>query len=340
MIPIPPEQTQALRIVLSASGPKVTSALGIDQPSVDQFIAKAGVLVAGTTHIQPDQRYSLALSTTSGAGAPITPLVLRQHLQAGNRLVRLDSSFRLVEAVSLPVLLPDATERTTAENSFEIVVHDKQMYHMLMGRLINEMTAGISSTARPASRWPRPFSDIEGLLKDHVDNYIAREQATRYWFDKAQRILLTGPDGTEYIFQNALYWWLRHYVSDSIDVYAEPTKHGQDKTDIVVTTFDGKYVIEVKWLGKNQKNTKYGEGRIQEGIAQVAIYLNNDEKLIWGHLIIYDARVADEHQNKRSYDKTQQHIRCSEPRLIYLENESPTQLVQQRQRAVRKKRTA
>ena len=38
----------------------------------------------------------------------------------------------MVEAVSLPVLLPDSTERTIAEQSFEIVVHDKQMYHMLI----------------------------------------------------------------------------------------------------------------------------------------------------------------------------------------------------------------
>jgi hypothetical protein len=337
MIPIPPGQTQALRAVLSASGPKVTSALGIDQPSVDQFIEKAGLLVAGTTHIQPDQRYCLALSTTAGTGASLTPMVLRKHLQAGNQLLRLDSSLRMVEAVSLPVLLPDSTERTIAEKSFEIVVHDKQMYHMLIGRLINEATAGTGSAARPATHWPRPFSDIEGLLKDHVDNYIAREQATRYWFDKAKRILLTGPDGTEYIFQNALYWWLRHYVADSIDVYAEPTKHGQDKTDIIVTTFDGKYVIEVKWLGKNQKKTTYGEGRIQEGIAQVAIYLNNDAKLVWGHLIIYDARTADDHRNKCSYDKTEQHLRCSEPRLIFLESESPTQVVQRQQRARKKK---
>jgi hypothetical protein len=337
MIAISPEQTQALKSVLAPSGPKVTSALGIDQPSVDQFIEKAKLLVVGTTQIHPNQRYCLALSTKAGTGAPLNPLVLRQHLQSGRQLVRLDSSFRVVEALALPVLLHDATERTISEQSFEIVVNDKQMCHMLMGRLINEVDAGVSSTANPVSRWPRPFLDIEGLLKDHVDNCIAREQLTRYWFDKAQRILLAGPDGTEYIFQSALYWWLRHYVSDSLDVYAEPTKHGQDKTDIVVTTLDGKYVIEVKWLGKNQSNTVYAEARIQEGIEQVAIYLNNDAKLVWGHLIIYDGRLVDDHQNKRSYDKAQQHVRCSEPRLIFLEHESPTQVVQQRRRA-RKKR--
>lgn len=337
MIPIPPEQTQALRAVLTPSGPKVTSAMKIDQPAVDQFIARARVLVAGTTNLQAGQQYCLALSTTPGTGAPLTPLTLRQHLQAGNRLLRLDSSFRIVKALPLKALLADSTDRTIAEQSFEIVVYDKRMFHMLMGRVINDEDAAVSSTANPVTRWSRPFSDIEGLLKDHVDSCIAREQLTRYWFDKAKRILLTGPDGTEYIFQNSLFWWLRHFVSDSIDVYAEPTKHGQDKTDIIVTTFDGKYVIEVKWLGKNQKSTVYGEPRIQEGIEQVAIYLNNDAKLIWGYLIIYDARAADHHRNKRSYDKTLQHVRCSEPQLIFLENESPTQVVQQRGRA-RKRR--
>src|ERR1022692_835343 len=201
MIPIPPEQTQALRAVLAASSPKVASALRIDQSSVDQFIDGAVALVAGTTHIRPNQRYCLALSNTSGTGAPLTPLVLRQYLQSGKPFVRLDSNFRIVEALPLPVLLPDATERTIAEQSFEIVVHDKQLYHMLMGRLINEMEAGTSSTANllmgrlinemeagtsstanllmgrlineieagtsstanPEARWRRPFADIEGL---------------------------------------------------------------------------------------------------------------------------------------------------------------------------------
>jgi hypothetical protein len=333
MIPIPPEQTQALRAVLAASGPKVTSALRIDQPSVDQFIEKATVLVAGTTHIQPNQRYCLALTTTPGAGAPLTPLVLRRHLQEGNRFVRVDSGLRVLQALPLPVSLPDATDRTTTEQSFEIVVYDRQMYHMLLGRLISEMDAGSNSKANPVTRWRRPFSDLEGLLKDHVDNYIAREQGTRYWSNKQERILLTGPDGTEYIFQNALFWWLRMFVSDSVDVYAEPTKHGQDKTDIVVTTFDGKYVIEVKWLGKNEKDTAYGEPRIQEGVEQVAIYLTNDGRLVGGHLVIYDGRFADEHENKCAYDKAQQHVCCSEPRLIFLQSESPTQVVQQRRRA-------
>lgn len=332
MIPIPPEQTQALRAVLASSSPKVTSALRIDQPSVEQFIEKATELVAGTNHILPGQRYCLALSKTPGTGAPLTPLVLRQRLQEGNRFVRVDSSLRVVEALPSPVLLPDATDRTTSEQSFEIVVHDKLMYHMLLGRLINEMEASSGSTANPVTRWRRPFADIEGLLKDHVDNYIAREQGPRYWFNKAERILLTEPDGTEYIFQNALYWWLRTFVSDSVDVYAEPTGHGQDKTDIIVTTFDGKYVVEVKWLGRNQKGTTYGEPRIQEGVEQVAIYLTNDARLVWGYLIIYDGRFQDDHQNKRSYDEAQRHMRCSEPHLIFLESESPTQMVQKRRR--------
>ena len=86
MIAIPPEQTQAFRAVLAASGPKVTSALRIDQPSVDQFIERAVALVAGTAQIHPNQRYCFALSTTSGTGTPLTPLALRQHLPKAPQL--------------------------------------------------------------------------------------------------------------------------------------------------------------------------------------------------------------------------------------------------------------
>ena len=334
MIPIPPEQTQALRAVLSQAAPKVAAVLGCSEEDANQFLKAAAQFVEATGGAAPDQRFVLSFQPGGTGGTSLTPVGLRKHLRDGNHFLSMNSNFRLVGQSSDSILLSAASERTETRRSFEIVVYGTYLHYVLAGRIIDEgQVRVVSPSARPSSQWRRPFADIQELLRDHVENFIAREQGTVYWADKSARILLTGRDGTESIFQLALFWWLRNYVSDSVDVYAEPTKHGQDKTDVVVVTVDGKFMIEVKWLGKNESHTVYAEGRIQEGLEQVAIYLTNDTKIVWAHLVIYDARVLAQHQANRSYAATCKHSRCSEPNLIFLESDTPTQAVKkQRQR--------
>ncbi len=98
---------------------------------------------------------------------------------------------------------------------------------------------------------------------------------------------------------------------------------GQDKTDITIVTINGTYVVEIKWLGKNA-NTRYNEQRINEGLVQVGIYLNNDGEIICGHLVIYDGRSLQDHKAKSNWDSSLIHERCSSPKIIYLDTESPS----------------
>lgn len=331
MIPVSPEQTQALRTVLSPAAPKVAAALGCAEDTVHQFLQGVKVFVEAIASTSPGQTFALSLLLSGATGQNLTPASLQKHLRNGNRVFSLNSSLRLLGVSSDPILLSAISDRTVANGSFEILVNGTYCYLILGGRIIDEgEVRTMSSSPRSSTQWRRPFADIEELLRDHVENYLASERGTRYWAKKAERILLAQPDGTEYIFQRALFWWLSHYVADSIDVYAEPSGHGQDKTDIVVVTIDGKYVIEVKWLGTNEATTTYTETRIQEGIEQVAIYLTHDARIVWAYLVIYDARPLDKHKSARFYDPTCRHLRCSEPTLIFLESDTPTQVVKKR----------
>ena len=337
MIPIPPEQTQALRNVLSQIPPKVASVIGCPEEPVVRFLQAARTLVEAAAGSTPTPQFVLLFDTSASAGAVLTPLQLRRHLREGKNTFFVGIDLTLIRTASEDIRLSALSDNTAISGGFAILVSGSYLYYVLAGRVIDDgPVPATSHSARPSTQWRRPFSDIVDLIRDHNENYIAREQGTRYWAKKRERILRATPDTTESIFQLALFWWLKHYVSDSIDVYAEPTQHGQDKTDVVVVTVDGKFVIEVKWLGKNEHNTIYAEGRIQEGLEQVGLYLTNDNRIVWAYLVVYDARDHADHTAPRTYVPTCRHVRCSEPHLIFLESDTPTQIV--KKNATRKKR--
>ena len=199
------------------------------------------------------------------------------------------------------------------------------MYYILKGKLIAEVNIVHPGAApQSSSRWHRPMRDIELIVDDHMREDCLNERGVQYWYDKPGRILLTGRDGTEVIFQLALFRWLSRYVYDSLDVYAEPLGLGQDKTDIIVVTVSGRHVVEVKWLGKNERGTTYAESRIGEGLRQVKIYLDNDDKLMAGYLVVYDARSAAENTSKCQYANADLHAMCARPMIHFLESVSPS----------------
>jgi hypothetical protein len=108
-------------------------------------------------------------------------------------------------------------------------------------------------------------------------------------------------------------------------VFGETLGLGQDKTDITIVSVEGSYVIEVKWMGKNKSNTEHNEERIDEGLVQIALYLENDKQLICGYLVIYDARSLDVHKTRCGYNESLRHGFCQTPRIIFLESETPSQ---------------
>jgi hypothetical protein len=189
-----------------------------------------------------------------------------------------------------------------------------------------KIVAEIGTTPPGRADWQRSWTELRESFDDHFQHCLENEKALRFWSDRKKRILLAGPDGTEKLFHHHLFWWCNNFIKDALDVYGETQAMGQDKTDITIVTEVGNIVVEVKWLGRNESNTRYAQIRIQEGMIQVADYLNRNSRLMRGYLVIYDARSAEAHQGESTYPATCRHDKCQEPVIYFLRSETPSEL--------------
>lgn len=123
-----------------------------------------------------------------------------------------------------------------------------------------------------------------------------------YWSDKHNRILK--PGRTEEIFQLSLFEWLQLYVFGGQPKIETKTNAG-DRTDIDIYAYNEgiHYIIEVKWLGKNQSGTTHGLERIIEGVGQIKTYLDRDAGVNEACLVCYDGRVESEHLESSQVDE-------------------------------------
>jgi hypothetical protein len=238
-------------------------------------------------------------------------------------LFYIDEQFRFIKAKRGKAHHTDCGSLTEKEKTLGILVEGPYTYAILRGKVINQGDmVWPGSDPKPRSKWHRPISELPLILGDHMDNQVIGEKMVDYWADKQNRILLCPrKKPTESIFHRALFRWLREYVADAVRVYADATNLGPDKTDIVVVRVTGDHVIEVKWLGKNEAGTTYGRKRINEGIAQVTLYLNQETDYVCGHLVVYDARPLSVHQKQSKYDNRLRHELCQPPHILFLESE-------------------
>jgi hypothetical protein len=248
------------------------------------------------------------------------------HVSAGRKLIWVDKNLRIVKAQVGNATITEVSKVTLRKHTLGFVITGDRYWEILEGQSRDERSVVGRITPVPFKTYARPAAELNDLLTDHFHHCVAREQGVQYWHDKSKRILSTGVDGTETIFQHSLLTWLRENVLDQVDVYAELAQQfGQDRTDVVVVATAGRYVIEVKWLGKNKNNTSWGEGRINEGLVQVRIYITNSP-CIQGFLAVYDARPEHEHKRNSRYKKTLMHSLCAPPRIFFLDSSNPSQV--------------
>jgi len=319
-----PEQERVLKEILGSVALRLQVDLGISIETADAFLAIIKDVVPKITI--RDQHYVLSLTTEKTGARVIDKKAVRQSLQAETPILVIDTAGRYVEAIAGKTTSTACCLRTGASKLFEILVSGSYIFYFLNGTVIEEIDT-IDPGSQPVSRprWSRRFNDLDGILRDHMNESVTGQKGFAYWKDRKKRILLSGPHGTERIFHHNLFWWIRQFAADALSVYAEPSGLGQNKTDINVVTSEGTHVIEVKWLGKNEKKTEHRQSRIDEGLTQVKMYLEGDEDLVDGHLVIYDGRSADDHQAFSDYNKDCQHMLCTEPRILFLENETPSE---------------
>jgi hypothetical protein len=320
-----PEQLRALQSSILPAH-EAAQELGADIETIELFESNVKNFIRIHHKSLKGHAYQFVLDFSQHGKTSLSLSTVRDLALQGKTLMYVDASFRLIK---LNGSLKNTTEFSRIlyqEKYLGFFIDGTYFWEFLCARLIDEgdLITGhdVLNLSTGVPRWP--MKDFGLLLKDHYAIDVKSESTVDYWKDKLNRILLCGPHGTEWIFQKALYSWLNKFVIDKLRIYAEPCGLGQDKHDITVVTEKGTYVIEVKWLGKNEKNNSYGQDRINEGLVQLKEYLTNDESLCRGFLVAYDGRLLNDHNSKSSHDEKFRHPNCERPNIIFLESESPS----------------
>lgn len=319
------EQLQALQKVIGSAAVRIASRLNIGVDRLERFLDDVSMLVIDSQGIVHNS-YTLVACFDKQGNANLTAGQIVSNSASDMNQFFVDEALNVVSISSASVDPVSVSDRSLTSSNLEILIESTGVTSAyLCGRLESQLELCSFGAVSNPHEWSRPISDFAKILADHVQHAVANEQQFRYWANKQKRILLSGPKGTENLFQHKLYWWLKTYVSDAIKVVAEAQGFGQDKTDVTIVTGRGSIVIEIKWLGKNDKKTEWKHPpRIDEGLEQVRLYLEKDTKLIKGYVVVYDARPSSLHESLKTHDKQFQHPSCEDPYVIFLDSESPS----------------
>lgn len=321
-----PNQSRILAAICSQPAVLAEVQLGIPRATVDIFLENCRSFVQSNAAHLEHAHYAFELSPTTCKGNPVSFSDVLKASTVGKPVLVVSENLLLSRSAVGSVKVTGACEETKSSSSIRVLVHGTYIYVVLSGQAVAESDAlGPSKNPPAGSMFDRPASEIPTVVREHFAALVAKEKGFKYWHDPGKRVLVASPESTERLFQRSLFVWMDSHILDKLRVYAEPRGMGQDATDVTVVTVAGEHIIEVKWLGKNVNKTEYKQERINEGLRQVAIYLNNDPRAICGYVVIYDARPRDKHENESTYDQAAQHQRCECPMVLFLENETPSQ---------------
>jgi hypothetical protein len=319
-----PEQFDVLQSLMGIAS-QAAHKLKIPIEYVEKFLENVKNFVL-TNHRRIGVRpYIFLLSHLESGVSTINLQSVKGNINAGTPIFYVDADLKLYRSRQATIRLTECTDITRQEQLLGIYINDTRLWVCLCGDYIEDINL-LDSEPGPAiiSSSSRKASDLDKILDDHYESRIKDEKGFRYWKIKADRILLAGPDGTEDIFHRDLFWWLNTYVYDKLKVAAEVSGFGQDKVDIFIVTTNGTYVIEIKWLGRNENNTTYNEKTIDSALKQVKYYLDNDYDFVCGHIVVYDGRSHEKHLSESGFDDKSRHLLCTKPNIIFLESDTPS----------------
>ena len=320
-----PEQFASLKQTLSDPSAKISALL----PSLDSLVTRSVLqrlwdLVCQHTESFGDGSLLCIYSPTQAGGTTLDSSRVTQLIKSETLQVKIGDSTNVVSANVGTASLMEASSESGKQSTFCVLCSSGKLVVFAREKLIAEIRTELHGPGENA-KWHRSWKEMPLAMNEHFENCIQSEKQVRIWKNRRQRILLAGPDGTEMLFHQSLFWWFTHFLRDAIDVYGETNALGQDKTDITIVTVIGKIVIEVKWLGKNEKGSSFAEIRIGEGMYQVKNYLDRDGGLMKGYLVIYDARSRDKHENESDYPSDAKHDRAERPQIFFLRSETPSE---------------
>lgn len=318
-----PEQSAVLESLINTAS-RATTVLSIALEITEGFISEADAFLRNHQEKLADKSFFLVLEPTASKNPGLSLQALINAVNSGHPILYLNEKLQLLRTSSGLAQLKHCSDLTKQEKLLGMFSNGGYVYSILDGLIVDEWWTRPNSAGIPTiSKQSRPMEEFEILLQEHLKDWINSGEVP-IWADRAQRILLSQPSGTELIFHTSLFTWLKLFVFPKLDIYAETSGLGQNKTDINVVTSSGTFVIEVKWLGKNDGGTVYKQIRINEGLAQVKIYLDNNSTFVCGHLVCYDGRLKELHETESSWNDSLRHPLCTNPHVLFLSSVSPS----------------
>ena len=219
-------------------------------------------------------------------------------ISEGNNLITVNSDGYIVYPNSFIELSNESIGDASEGDVIALVDSGRYLELYASGRCIKEIDVlNPMSNPRQPTKFSRLAKDFPLIILDHYEKHVKYAQSTGHWDDRSKRILRCTPQNTEFIFHKDLWVWLDDHRTDFV-VFGEVRKLSPDRTDIELVTIKGakRYILEVKWLGKNANNTEYKEDRIEAGIKQIKQYLQRERQTLIAALVIYNGRSETEYQ--------------------------------------------
>lgn len=244
----------------------------------------------------------LDYQNTSGEGEQISVETIVSALSDGDNVITMTCNGYINE---LPCFseLDNASLSSFSEEKVIALVDCGQFIEIYAnGCCIKELDVlHPKSGPRQTTKFSRLAKDFPLIIHDHYMKHVKYAQSTSHWHDREKRILRCTPQQTEFIFHKDLWNWFEDHKTDFI-VFGEVRKLSPDRTDIeLVTTKGGKrYIIEIKWLGKNSNKTEFTESKIKDGIKQINQYLERERHTLIAALVVYNGRSEDNYKKLNS----------------------------------------
>lgn len=249
-----------------------------------------------------DNRFLIKLQdhpALSGQGTQLSIAGITNALTNGDNVITVTSNGYIIYPHDSIALDNESLSDFSVGNVVIAVDCGQYLEFYADGRCVKEIDIlNPRSSPRQLTKLSRQAKDFPLIILDHYQKHVKYAQSTEHWDDRDKRILRCAPQKTEFIFHKDLWNWLEDHKTDFI-VYGEAKKLSPDRTDIELVTIKGakRYILEVKWLGKNANNTEYNEDRIEQGIKQIKQYLQRERQTLIAALVIYNGRAVGKYQS-------------------------------------------
>lgn len=239
-------------------------------------------------------QYVIEMSFKTAKGEKISTAVILNELKSDNNVFSVDSSLNITEISRLAEVSDSHLSKHSRDKKKVLffITNGLDVKIYCQGITIHELNVRNPDAApRVSKKFARVARDYRYSLMDFYQERV-KLNVTDHWQKQSTRTLKGGK--TEDIFQNSLANWLHENIIAS-RIIPKVKKISRDETDIEIIEHGGNsYLIEIKWLGKNNSGTSYSETRVRDAIDQVKNYLDIDKEVLEATLVVYDGRADTE----------------------------------------------